>query len=496
MHLLRKNRFVRNLRTTIALTLVGSLLVTSCKKYEEFQVNPNQSSTATPALLLTNICYSIFRSSSFLITEPAYAVRQLTYYERVNNYVGYAWREGSFGNYQTLSQVKAMDDLAATPDMKNYKGLAKLFRAILFSQLTDQFGDIPYSSALGASSGNVKPAYDTQEAVYKGILQELEEANSILSDANGAIGGDIIFDGKASQWQKLANALHLRLLIHLSKKESNTNLNIKSQFQAIVGNPTKYPLMSSAADNAQLVFNSSAANNAYPGFGNLSIASLVSLEKSFVKLLKDTKDVRLFAFGEPISGKEAGKFENYEGVDAGLTIGEQIVLAGSASKIKKRYYDDRINEPLIFLGYPEQEFLIAEAISRGWITSAGTASEHYENGIRASMKFYGIADATITDYLAGTAVKLTPDNALTNIALQKYIAMFLHSGLEPFYEQRRTGIPTLSVGPGTYNDKKVPKRWIYPQSEYDNNNDNVKTSTQAQFGTTNETINDEIWLLK
>ena len=52
---------------------------------------------------------------------------------------------------------------------------------------------------------------------------------------------------------------------------------------------------------------------------------------------------------------------------------------------------------LIFLGYAEQEFLIAEAISRGWVT--GDAKQHYENGVRASMEFYGIGDADINAYL-------------------------------------------------------------------------------------------------
>lgn len=487
--------FKRIFRSYIFMVTAG-VLVVSCKSHEDYQVNPNQSSTATPALLLTGICQSIFREegSQYRMDEAAYGVRQMTYYERVNNYVGYAWRAGSFNNYKILIQVKAMEELANGPGMENYKGLARLFRAILFSQLTEQFGDIPYTEALQAGSGNLKPVYDTQENVYKGIFQELEEANTVLSDAKGNIGGDIIFNGKASQWKKLANALRLRLLIHLSKKENNTNLNIKSQFQSIISDPVKYPLMTGNADNAQMIFNASATNNQNPLYGNLSLFSLAAMEKSFVKLLKEKKDPRLFAYAEPVSGKQAGVFENYEGVDAGLTIADQTVLAGTASKLKRRYVEDKINEPWILVGYPEQEFLIAEAITRKWIT--GNASEHYENAIRASMKFYGISDAVAGTYLAANEVKLTTGDAITNIILQKYISLFLQSGLEPFYEQRRTGIPALSVGPGTYNDKKVPKRWIYPQTEYDNNAANLDKATKAQFGTANETVNDVMWLLK
>jgi hypothetical protein len=43
----------------VGVTLI-ILLFTSCKKYDDFQTNPNQPSTSTPGLLLTGICYSIF----------------------------------------------------------------------------------------------------------------------------------------------------------------------------------------------------------------------------------------------------------------------------------------------------------------------------------------------------------------------------------------------------------------------------------------------------
>jgi len=105
-----------------------------------------------------------------------------------------------------LRQVMKMDELATQTGEANYHGLTKFFRAVLFSQLTEIYGDIPYTHALEALSGNTKPVYDKQEDVYAGILNELEEANSILADSKGNIGGDIIYGGKASQWKKLVNA--------------------------------------------------------------------------------------------------------------------------------------------------------------------------------------------------------------------------------------------------------------------------------------------------
>lgn len=467
-------------------------VITSCKKYSDFQTNPNLPSNTTPALLLTDICYSLFYIDN---TGADFASRYLTYYERGNSDQDYSWSQGSFSDYDILRQVKQMDSLANEQNQPQYLGLTKLFRAILFSRLTERFGDIPYSEALEGVGGNFKPTYDKQESVYAGVLQELEEANDLLDAGKGKINGDIIYDGDANQWKKFANAFKLRLLIHLSKKENDAALNIKQQFQSIVSNSSKYPLFTGNADNAQLVFNASATNNYYPDFGYLSFGTSISMEKGFIDILKTRKDPRLFEVAEPIGGLSAGDFNNYAGVDGGLTISDQQTVSANASKVKIRYHDDKINEPWIFMSYAEQEFLIAEAISRNWITGAGSAEDHYNNGVIASMAFYGISEADANDYLQQPNVAFNSANALYLIAIQKYIAMFMNSYWEPFTEQRRTGIPTLDVGPGTYNNMKVPKRWQYPQSEYDYNLGNVTDAVQSQYGGDDD-INKEMWLIQ
>jgi hypothetical protein len=476
----------------ISVFILLAVLITSCKKYSDFQTNPNLPSNTSPALLLTNICYSLFYTDN---TGADFASRYLTYYERGASDQDYSWSQGSFSDYDILRQVKQMDSLANEQNQLQYLGLTKLFRAILFSRLTERFGDIPYSQALEGVEGNFKPAYDKQESIYIGLLQELEEANDLLDASKGKLSGDIIYDGDANQWKKFANAFKLRLLIHLSKKENDAALNIKQQFQNIVSNSSKYPLFTSNADNAQLVFNASATNNYYPDYGYLSFGTSISMEKGFIDILRDRKDPRLFEFAEPRNGLPAGDFDNYDGVNGGLTISEQQTVSANASKVKVRYHDDKINEPWIFMGYAEQEFLIAEAISRNWITGAGTAKEHYDNGVIASMAFYGISESDANDYLQQPNVAFNAANALYLIAIQKYIAMFMNSYWEPFMEHRRTGIPEFHVGPGTYNDMRVPKRWQYPQSEYDYNLGNVTEAVQSQYGGDDD-INEEMWLIK
>ncbi len=482
------------MKQTATLVLLVALLAAlpSCHDQEYYQVNPNAPSTATPALLLTGICVDVF---NIWPVDPAYAARHLTYYERPNSNVNYGWTNASYGAFSTLRQVKKMDELAAANGDKNYQGLAKFFRAVIFTELTMTFGEIPYSQALQAEEGIDEPVYDTQEDIFVGLLNELEEANALLDDANGSISGDIIYGGKASQWKKAVNAFRLRLLLSLSKKEDNGKLNIKQQVQDIVDFPAKYPLMLSNADNAQLTYNTSATDNYYPTFNNLSLSSLVSLEKGLVNLMKERQDPRLFRYGDPIQGMPANDFNSYEGVDAGLIISDQQNEAVNASKINRRFVNDEVNEPMILIGYSEQEFLLAEAGARGWVIDPIGPASHYNNGVRSSMQANGIGSLTIEGYLNKPNVKFDQANYLERIITQKYIALFMQSGWVSFFEQRRTGIPTFSVGPATLNNGQIPKRWLYPQDEYDNNRGNLQASLQRQYGG-DDNVNGVMWILQ
>jgi hypothetical protein len=477
------------MKKLLVLGLLTSLLV-ACHKHEYYQTNPNQPSTATPALLLTGICVDVFNTYP---TSPAYAARYVTYYERPDDNVNYGWQTAGFGGYSTLRQVNQMQQLAQVSGEEHYVALAKFFRAVIFSRLTETFGDVPYSQALQGLQGNNMPTYDTQESIYAGILQELEEANTLLTGSNADLVGDVIYDGDASKWQRAVNAFRLRLLLHLSRRADDSSINVRGQFAQIVGDPTKYPLFRDAFDNAQIQYDSSAVASYYPLFNNLSVKSLVSLEKGLVDLLKVRQDPRLFQFGDPISGQSANVFDSYAGVDAGLLTTDQQNAAPLASKIHRRYVQNKINEPMTLIGYSEQEFLVAEGKARGW--ASGDPTGHYNNGVRASMRTYGIGSLTIEQYLARPLVKYNTTDGLAQIATQKYLALFMQSGWEPFLEQRRTGVPAFSIGPGTLNNGQIPKRWKYPQDERETNQANVDAAVARQYGGTDD-VNQVMWILK
>ena len=112
------------------------------------------------------------------------------------------------------------------------------------------------------------------------------------------------------------------------------------------------------------------------------------------------------------------------------------------------------------------------------------------------MEFYGVDAAAISDYLAQNSIEYSGNSAegLNQILTQKYIALFNNSGRESYFNYRRTGIPTFDIGPSNNNGGRIPLRWKYPQSEFQNNEVNVNAALQAQYGGSDD-INAKMWLI-
>jgi hypothetical protein len=482
-------------RVLLSVLTAVLILQTGCKKFEEFQTDPNKSTVATPDLLLTTVEQQAFQSTNI---EVAFASRQMVFTDNVNNQQYYGWTRGSFENYDNLRQVLKMEQSAVAQNRMEYIPLVKYYKAWYFLQLTQMFGDIPYAEALQGENSVSAPKYDQQQDIYLSILNELKAANEAITTSTPAVLGDIVYNGNMQQWKKAINTLSLRVLLSLSKRTNEPRLEVTKRFAEIVNNPAQYPVYTSNADNAQLKFYD-LQDNRYPFFNNNNMQTTQYMEETFVDLLKSLKDVRLFSFADKASkyaSLPATDFNAYGGVKGSAAVNENNsrAIAGEASKINPRFYRNPVNEPSIALGYAELQFILAEGVQRGWI--AGNASTYYTEGIRASMLFYNIEPATIDNYLQQNTLQLTPLNALQQIITQKYIASFMNSGWQPFFEQRRTGFPTFDVsGAGMLNNKVIPKRWMYPESELRLNQQHVTEAISRQFPE-GDNINATMWLLK
>ena len=243
---------MKHLNIVAGIMMVGVFV--SCKKFDSFQENPNNPTTADPSLLLANLEMNSF---STIATDAALASRQLVYTQSSSNAQYYGWQRSGM-SYSNISQAVKMEQEAARVGKTNYRYLGKFFKSYYTILMSQTFGDIPYSQMMQSLTNNkfdstaTRPVYDKQQEVYLNVLNELKVASDSLSGSSVAITGDIIYGGNIDKWKRLINSFTLRVLMSLSKKESNTTLNIKQRFNEIVSDPAKYPLLASNSENGQL----------------------------------------------------------------------------------------------------------------------------------------------------------------------------------------------------------------------------------------------------
>ena len=506
------------------------LAASGCKSMDEQLPNPNlptSESAVPPSLLLPRIEYDLFNSGDggpFTQVQRwnQYTISNDSYYGGQNQY---NWTNtGSL--YTVLKNVNQMDAQAVKQlgtRQNPYSALAKFFRAYIFIWQAQRVGDTPASQA-GQGLANLTPAYDSQKAVYARSLAMLDTANTMLAGPlTGTYSGDIYYSNGTATWRKVVNSYKLRVLISLSKRaQDSPDLQVPQQFAAIVNNPSQYPLLTSNAENWAFQFNS--AYNTYPHTPNDANNQRQNAGSAYLSLTTATQDPRTFVTATPApaqlaAGKQPSDFSAYVGSSPALGLSD-LSTGSNAGQYSftnfLRYYSSvQGPEAYILLGYPEQNFNIAEGINRGWAT--GSAATYYLRGINASLDFYGLTEGqqltvgnvsgkalgTVTVarslFLNNSGVAYKGDNAagLEQILNQKYVAFFQNSGYEPFYNWRRTGFPRtfVSTGSGLNASGRIPRRWQYPVDEQTYNADNYNAALKSQYGGTDD-LNQDTWLTK
>ena len=433
--------------------------------------------------------------------------------------------------YSAMNILKLVDGaigLTSDRGSKTHEGIFTIFRALIFSYMTDYYGDVYYSQALKAREGILYPKYDKQEDIYTGLLQELDNANTLIAQGTEPISStyDLVFGGDKLKWQKFANSLRLRLLMHASDKLPDA----AAQIAAIVNNPTATPIFTDAMDNVSIEYIGATAANSWPG-GTLNDASGEEFDrrrpaKTLVDKLTELNDPRLPVWVSPVEvpwtsdpDMDGVTFETtdpngftysstweyidrsnpdiaehatrdvlldsnkvYVGFVAGMngdykygnghynTAAGGVVGNFKVSKFSKLLRQN--SHPLLqamIMNSDEVQFILAEAAAKGMIS--GSADAYYRKGITYSMQRWGISDADITTYLAQPEVALPADmeGQLAKIADQKWLGLFLVSS-ESYVELRRTKLPDI-FNNGYLSSYEFPLRYRYPGNELGQNVD-------------------------
>ena len=496
------------LMTSLAgVSLVAGLVACDNDKLTQVNVNPNQPEKVQSQTLFTNATLSALgnlRGSSFEHGFGALWVQhyaEIQYAESdVNNPRGSTveglWNALYNGALEDYTQILIQS--ASSPSIV---GPTLTMRAFLVEEMTDLWGDMPFTEA-NKGSANLTPKYDPQQVIYDSLFASLTQAASITTGVGDVLlAADPVYGqaglsatAQAAKWVKLANSLHARAALRISQVDPTKS---KAELtKALAG-----PVLASNADNAFISYpGGTIANPLCTNWtGCAGTRDDQRISQRFVDTLKVTGDPRLSKYAAPtVNSQAAGATpcdSTYRGFPNGISEAGKALLPKNTCTGKTMGLGDFSRPTLTIRGqtspsfimtYSEVLFIKAEAAQRGWI--AGDAKALYEAAITASMQQWGVAAGDIAAYLAKPSVVYNPAIGLKQIAYEKWVSLFNLEN-EAYAEWRRLDYPVLKPGPNAIT-ATVPTRLPYPAIESSLNNANLTAASQAQG---NVDISGKVW---
>jgi hypothetical protein len=545
-----------NLTKIFILTLLTGIV--SCSKDALRQEDLLQQKNAIESLNDPFLLSSIIRKSTLFYQDRGWGDTRLpgAVQYTMRNYQGSDNYYSSFKGlpddmYAAMDILKFIDSsigLAKERGSDTHVGIFTTFRVLLFSFMTDYYGDVYYSQALKGREGILYPVYDKQADIYTGLLQELDDASAMIAAGTDIISPtyDLMFGGDKAQWVKFCNSLKLRLLMRASAKLTDAG----SRISAVAA----LPLLSEETDlNASMSYVGTNSANSWVGGSNNwgTVGGEFDRRrpcKTLVDIMAALNDPRIFVWFAPIENPwtdnilqngvsfnttdpngytysstweyidkskpeiaaqlanildsnkvyagfvagMAGDFKNGNGhynTSDGGTYGNFKV--SKYSELFQQNAHDLLKAQI--MNKDEVQFLLAEAAVKGFIT--GDPDTYYRTGIRYSMERWGVSESDITDYLAQAVIDLPADNPgkLAKIAEQKWIALF-SVAVESYPDLRRTQLPDI-FNNGELEGIKFPIRFRYPGNESGQN----REAYDKGVATLSPAVDDQyskIWLLQ
>jgi Starch-binding associating with outer membrane len=479
------------------LAFIGS----ACKKdFLNINTNPNTLPTATPNYVFTaglnktaNNMVSSNETGSFWSGQWT----QSNSYITVTTLFAYLFTENDFnywdGYYDNLIDFQFVIENAEANNQKFLKGPAKIMKALLFHQLVDMYGNLPYTDALKGIK-SLAPKFDEQKAVYESLITLLDEGiadSKANAFASAFTESDIVFKGNTAKWAKFGNSLKLRILMHQARVASRDTY-IKTEINKIttegsgfitgedIGSggvgfyqPTTGKLNPFYARFGYTATGTRNANNDFPRLTQFLVNSL--------RTAKDTFRLKRYGYAPGNEGATpgvSGKSEiaaNYVGIPFGSPSG--FVASVSSAIGPSLIIKGQFNKPYILMTAAEIQLNLAEAKERygAGVNLPNDAKTYFEAGMTESFRTLGAGVANAAKYV-GSGIQdydyVASTNKLKAIATQKWLALCNYSGLEAWTEYRKTGIPNIPQSLQLV-DSKRPVRFFYPNTELGSNGEQV-----------------------
>jgi hypothetical protein len=459
----------------ILIMLSFFVLIVSCGKLEDLNKNIKDPASVPGETLFTgaqrrvinqvvstNVNLNIFRLIAQYWTETTYT-NESNYDLTTRTVPDNVWDLfyiNALKNFDESAKVISTTPLGtSTPEIQaNKLAIIEIMEVFCYDQLVETFGNIPYSEALDITKP--LPKYDDGETVFKALLVRLDAAIGNLNQGSESFGvADNIYGGDVALWAKFANSLKLRMALVLADKD---NATAKAAVEAAAPK-----VFSSNSENAKVMYLSSPPNT-----NPVYIDMIASGRHDFVPaapiidMMNSLNDPRRpFYFTE----------------QSGVYVGG--VYGASNDFMSYSHVADVIQTPSFpgtLFDYAEVEFLLAEAVERGYAVG-GTAAGHYSNAITASIEDWGGTALDATGYLANPDVAYATASGTwkQKIGIQSWIAYY-NRGFEAWTQWRKLDYPQLVPGEDALS--AIPLRFSYPIEEQTLNGDNWKAASTAIGG--------------
>ena len=466
-----------NLKNKIltAALIVALFSCPSCRKpdFGTMNINPNLTTQPIPAALLTNALSAIGNRTwdaggvatiaglyCQYFTETQYT--ELSRYARTTNnwdayYSGVIYDLQNIINYNTDPSTR--DKAKVFGSNANQIAVARILKVYNYWQLTDLWGDMPYSLAL---QGNGVIAYDKQEAIYPDLLKELKEA--VAGFDNGlAPKGDILYNGDLANWKRFGNSIRLLVALRLSKVNATLG---KTEYASALADAAG--VISDNSQSAILVYPGGNYLNPFNNYYNVTKRDDYSVALPLMDFLVTRNDLRKDIFGTSTIGFPYGLTRDAAVTFANANTNYSRLMAKSAATP---------TSPVPVLTAAHVSLARAEAANLGW--SGENATALYNQGITQSWEQWGINNAAaLSTYLANADVNLGGGEVAKKIATQQWIAWY-PNGWQGWSGWRKTGYPALVPPAGL----PIPRRLSYGTNEPQLNPANYTTAAAGYTGT-------------
>lgn len=392
-----------------------------------------------------------------------------------------------YPNYRSLMRVTDDEVVIA---------LGEICRIASMHRVTDMFGPIPYTKMLAEEESGLSTPYDSQETVYRAMLEELDGVIEVLTrnrftSPENYRAFDNVYGGDIMKWVKFCNSLKLRMAMRLSYVAPAL-----AQQKAEEAVSHEVGVMTEAGDIAQLTVNKN------PMVTQINEWNDERASADIVNFMNHYNDQRIGKYFAKTSFTSASN-DGYSGLRNGIVVSDKTIAMQYSIPVVE------LTTPIMWMNAAEVYFLRAEGALRGW-NMGGTAEDLYNDGIRASFSQHGVggAEAYIADdasvpggytdplgsYTYGAMTNVTIkwsesanfETNLERIITQKWIANF-PLGNESWAEFRRTGYPKLMPVDQNKSNGAIPagtfiKRLSYPDTEYTENLANLMQAIKMLGG--------------